>query len=72
MTMILSTETPSIVCMFIEDVNRGVENMSNGKVGNATLLTNELLKWTSSGSNQLAMDITNYHKSSNQAIKQGF
>ena len=39
MHMELSMETPYIAYLFIEDVNRGVKKMSNGKVRNTSLLS---------------------------------
>ena len=46
--MTLRIETPYKACVSIKDVNRGAKKMSNGKAADATIMTNELLKWTRS------------------------
>ena len=44
--MFENIEKPYNTCIDREDVNKGTQNMANGKAKDVTLITSEVIKWT--------------------------
>ena len=63
--MVEKIETPCPTCIDIDDVNKGIKKMANGKAVDATYVSSELLKWTMPHTRHWIMTIE-------QAIKQAF
>ena len=67
MHMTLSVKKPCThVCTYIEDINRGAQNMFNREAIYANVIKIELVKWTRPQTRQRITTIMD------QAIKQGF
>ena len=64
--MVEKIETPCPTCIDIDDVNKGIRKMANGKAVDATYVSSEILKWTMPHTRHLKTTIIE------QAIKQGF
>ena len=60
--MVENIETQSTICIDIDDVNKGIKKMANGKAVDATYISSELLKWTMPHARHWIMTIIEQNK----------
>ena len=55
--MVEKIETPRTTCIDIDDFNKGIKKIVNGKIADTTYVSSELLNWTLSHTRQWILTI---------------